>query len=66
VHANARRVESALRAGGASGEIRELDDSTRTAAEAAAAGTPHAVFPTSFDELVRLSAGRAADVAAAT
>lgn len=27
-----------------------------------AAGTPHAVFPTSFDELVRASGGRPADV----
>jgi prolyl-tRNA editing enzyme YbaK/EbsC (Cys-tRNA(Pro) deacylase) len=155
VHPNAQRVEAALRAGGASGEIRELDDSARTAAEAAAAlgvpigaivkslvfaadgaallvlasgdhqvdtakvaavlnvgqvkradadlvraatgfpiggvapvghpetlttvvdrhlstydvlwaaaGTPHAVFPTTFDELVRLSGGTVADVAA--
>ena len=30
----------------------------------AAAGTPHAVFPTSFEELVRLTAGTASDVAA--
>lgn len=30
----------------------------------AAAGTPHAVFPTSYDELVRLTAGVQADVAA--
>ncbi|MGN6523174.1 MAG: YbaK/EbsC family protein [Actinomycetes bacterium] len=30
----------------------------------AAAGTPHAVFPTSFDELVRLTGGTPADVAA--
>lgn len=155
VHQNAQRVDAALRAGGAEGEIRELDDSARTAAEAAAAlgvpigaivkslvfaadgtavlvlasgdhqvdtakiaqllgaaavrradadlvrsatgfpiggvaplghpaplttlvdqhlstfevvwaaaGTPHTVFPTSFDELVRLSGGTAADVAA--
>ncbi len=155
VHQNAQRVEAVLRAGGASGEIRELDDSARTAAEAAAAvgvpigaivkslvfvadgsavlvlasgdhqvdtakiadvlgvgkvkradadlvraatgfpiggvapvahpeplttvvdehlssfavlwaaaGTPHAVFPTTFDELVRLSGGTVADVAA--
>ena len=155
VHHNAKRVEAALRAGGAAGEIRELDDSARTAAEAAAAlgvpigaivkslvftadgsavlvlasgdhqvdtgkiagvlgvgsvkradadlvraatgfpiggvapvghpaplrtvvdrhlstfesvwaaaGTPHAVFPTTFDELLRLSGGTAADVAA--
>jgi prolyl-tRNA editing enzyme YbaK/EbsC (Cys-tRNA(Pro) deacylase) len=155
VHQNAQRVEAALRAGGAAGEIRELDDSARTAAEAAAAlgvpigaivkslvftadgsavlvlasgdhqvdtgkiagvlgvgsvkradadlvraatgfpiggvapvghpaplrtvvdrhlstfesvwaaaGTPHAVFPTTFDELLRLSGGTAADVAA--
>lgn len=28
----------------------------------AAAGTPHAVFPTSFAELVRITAGRPADV----
>jgi prolyl-tRNA editing enzyme YbaK/EbsC (Cys-tRNA(Pro) deacylase) len=41
VHQNARRVEAALRAGAATGEIRELDDSARTAAEAAAAlGVP--------------------------
>jgi prolyl-tRNA editing enzyme YbaK/EbsC (Cys-tRNA(Pro) deacylase) len=155
VHANAQRVEAALRSGGATGGIRELDDSARTAAEAAAAlgvpigaivkslvfaadgaavlvlasgdhqvdtakiatvldvgavkradadlvrdatgfpiggvapvghprplptvvdrhlgsfeqlwaaaGTPHAVFPTTFDELVRLSGGTVADVAA--
>jgi prolyl-tRNA editing enzyme YbaK/EbsC (Cys-tRNA(Pro) deacylase) len=155
MHQNAQRVEAALRAGGAVGEIRELDDSARTAAEAAAAlgvpigaivkslvfladgsavlvlasgdhqvdttklarvlgveavkradadlvraatgfpiggvapighpeplrtvvdqhlatfesvwaaaGTPHAVFPTTFGELLRLSGGAAADVAA--
>ena len=29
----------------------------------AAAGTPHAVFPTTYDELVRLTGGTAADVA---
>jgi prolyl-tRNA editing enzyme YbaK/EbsC (Cys-tRNA(Pro) deacylase) len=41
VHANAERVAAALRAGGADGEIRELDDSAHTAAEAAAAlGVP--------------------------
>jgi hypothetical protein len=34
VHQNAQRVEAVLRAGGASGEIVELDDSARTAAEA--------------------------------
>jgi prolyl-tRNA editing enzyme YbaK/EbsC (Cys-tRNA(Pro) deacylase) len=31
----------------------------------AAAGTPHAVFPTTYDELVRISGGTPADVAAA-
>jgi len=30
----------------------------------AAAGTPHSVFPTTYDELVRLTSGTAADVAA--
>jgi prolyl-tRNA editing enzyme YbaK/EbsC (Cys-tRNA(Pro) deacylase) len=30
----------------------------------AAAGTPNAVFPTTFDELLRMSAGRPVDVAA--
>jgi prolyl-tRNA editing enzyme YbaK/EbsC (Cys-tRNA(Pro) deacylase) len=30
----------------------------------AAAGTPHAVFPTTFDELLRMSGGRPVDVAA--
>lgn len=30
----------------------------------AAAGTPHAVFPTSYDELLRLTAGAPADVGA--
>jgi prolyl-tRNA editing enzyme YbaK/EbsC (Cys-tRNA(Pro) deacylase) len=41
VHANAERVAAALRAGGAAGEVRELDDSARTAADAAAAlGVP--------------------------
>jgi prolyl-tRNA editing enzyme YbaK/EbsC (Cys-tRNA(Pro) deacylase) len=29
----------------------------------AAAGTPHSVFPTTYDELVRLTGGTAADVA---
>jgi prolyl-tRNA editing enzyme YbaK/EbsC (Cys-tRNA(Pro) deacylase) len=29
----------------------------------AAAGTPHTVFPTTYDELLRLTAGTAADVA---
>jgi prolyl-tRNA editing enzyme YbaK/EbsC (Cys-tRNA(Pro) deacylase) len=37
VHANAERVLAALRAGGAQGEIQVLDDSARTAAEAASA-----------------------------
>jgi prolyl-tRNA editing enzyme YbaK/EbsC (Cys-tRNA(Pro) deacylase) len=32
----------------------------------AAAGTPHTVFPTSFDELVRLTAGLPATIAATT
>jgi prolyl-tRNA editing enzyme YbaK/EbsC (Cys-tRNA(Pro) deacylase) len=41
VHANSQRVADALRAGGAPGEIRELDDSAHTAADAAAAlGVP--------------------------
>jgi len=31
----------------------------------AAGGTPHAVFPTSFDELVQITGGEVADVAAA-
>jgi prolyl-tRNA editing enzyme YbaK/EbsC (Cys-tRNA(Pro) deacylase) len=30
----------------------------------AAAGTPHSVFPTSYDELVRLTTGEPADIAA--
>jgi prolyl-tRNA editing enzyme YbaK/EbsC (Cys-tRNA(Pro) deacylase) len=30
----------------------------------AAAGTPHAVFPSTYDELLRLTSGTAADVAA--
>ena len=30
----------------------------------AAAGTPHSVFPTSYDELVRITAGEPADIAA--
>jgi prolyl-tRNA editing enzyme YbaK/EbsC (Cys-tRNA(Pro) deacylase) len=37
VHANAERVSAALRASGASGEIRELDDSARTAVDASRA-----------------------------
>ena len=37
MHANARRVHDALRALGADGEVRELTDSARTAADAAAA-----------------------------
>jgi prolyl-tRNA editing enzyme YbaK/EbsC (Cys-tRNA(Pro) deacylase) len=41
MHANAERVASALRAGGAAGTVRELDDSARTAGDAAAAlGVP--------------------------
>lgn len=41
MHASSERVASALRAGGATGEIRELDDSARTAVEAAnALGVP--------------------------
>jgi prolyl-tRNA editing enzyme YbaK/EbsC (Cys-tRNA(Pro) deacylase) len=41
VHPNVERVAAALRGGDASGEIRELSDSTRTADEAAAAlGVP--------------------------
>lgn len=41
MHPNVERVAAALRSGAASGEIRELADSTRTADEAAAAlGVP--------------------------
>lgn len=41
MHANTERVAAALRAGAATGEIRELADSARTAVEAAAAlGVP--------------------------
>lgn len=41
MHPNTERVAAALRAGAAAGEIRELDDSARTAVEAAAAlGVP--------------------------
>jgi len=143
VHANAERVAAALRAGGATGAVQELDDSARGAivkslifaadgnpvlvlasgdhqvdteavarllgagqvrrADAdlvraasgfpiggvpplahpeplttivdrhlesfavlwAAAGTPHAVFPTTYGELLRLTAGTPADIAAA-
>jgi hypothetical protein len=40
-HPNTARVAEALRAAGASGAVQELADSTRTAAEAAAAlGVP--------------------------
>ncbi len=157
MHANAERVAAALRAGGATGTVRELDDSARSAADAAAAlgvpvgaivkslifaaddrpvlvlasgdhqvdtdavaqllgvervrradadlvraasgfpiggvaplahpgplttvidthlqsfsvlwasaGTPHAVFPTTYDELLRLTSGAPADIAATT
>ena len=37
MHPNAERVVAALRAAGATGEVRELSDSARTAAEAATA-----------------------------
>jgi prolyl-tRNA editing enzyme YbaK/EbsC (Cys-tRNA(Pro) deacylase) len=37
VHPNVERVAAALRAGGVAADVRELDESTRTAAEAAAA-----------------------------
>ena len=41
MHANVERVVAALRTGGSNGEVRELEASTRTAAEAAAAlGVP--------------------------
>jgi prolyl-tRNA editing enzyme YbaK/EbsC (Cys-tRNA(Pro) deacylase) len=41
MHPSVERVAAALKAGGAPGEIRELDESTRTAAEAATAlGVP--------------------------
>jgi prolyl-tRNA editing enzyme YbaK/EbsC (Cys-tRNA(Pro) deacylase) len=41
MHPSVQRVAAALEADGASGEVRELDESTRTAAEAAAAlGVP--------------------------
>ncbi|MDQ1695085.1 MAG: hypothetical protein QOJ03_438 [Frankiaceae bacterium] len=41
MHPSVERVATALRAGGAPGEVRELEESTRTAAEAAAAlGVP--------------------------
>jgi prolyl-tRNA editing enzyme YbaK/EbsC (Cys-tRNA(Pro) deacylase) len=144
VHPHTERVTAALRAGGATGAVRELSDSARTAVEAAAAlgvpvgaivkslvfaadgapllvlasgdhqvdtakvaavvgaaavkradvdlvrsatgypaplptvvdrhlaifdavwaaaGTPHTVFPTTYDELLRLTSGTAADVA---
>ena len=37
VHPNVRRVQEALRAAGSTAEVRQLSDSTRTSAEAAAA-----------------------------
>ncbi len=55
VHANAERVAAALRADVATFEV-----------VWASAGTPHRVFLTNFDELIRLTGGRTADIAAAS
>ena len=99
MHPSVSDVVAALRQRGASGEVRVLDDSARTAAEAAAAlgvdvgaianslvftaddepvlvltsgahevvwaaaGHAHAVFPTTYDELLRLTGGTPAQVA---
>jgi hypothetical protein len=43
------------------GPVQVLPDSASTAA-LAAAGHPHAVFPTSLDELVRITGGTSAEV----
>jgi prolyl-tRNA editing enzyme YbaK/EbsC (Cys-tRNA(Pro) deacylase) len=64
VHPNVERVAAALRGGDASGEIRELADSTRTAEEAAAAlGVPvgaivkSLVFTADGDPVMVLASG---------
>jgi len=64
VHASTARVQAALQAAGATGAVRELDDSTRTAQEAAAAlGVPvgaivkSLVFTADGDPLLVLASG---------
>jgi prolyl-tRNA editing enzyme YbaK/EbsC (Cys-tRNA(Pro) deacylase) len=64
VHPNADRVETAMREAGAEVEVRELDESTRTAADAAAAlGVPvgaivkSLVFTADADAVLVLASG---------
>lgn len=71
-HPNVRAVEAVLAAHGAPGRVRLLPDAVRTAPQAvalddhdevwAAGGIPHAVFPTTFAELVRITGGEPAVV----
>ena len=64
------RFASVLKDLGVAGEVRVLPESAPTDWLAkydvvwAAAGHPHAVFPTSFDELVRITGGTSAEVGA--
>jgi len=52
-----KRVVAALQENGCAGKIKVLPDSARTAAEAAA-GHPHAVYPTSFAELLAITSAK--------
>jgi len=60
-HPRVVAIARLLAEAGAAGQVLELPDGARTAAEAAA-GHPHAVFPTTPEELVRLTGGTAARV----
>jgi len=75
MHPNVRAVSDALTAADAYGQVRMLPDAAATAAALvdtalanyteiwAAGGIPHAIFPTTYDELVRITTGTPAEVA---
>jgi hypothetical protein len=60
----ATKVSEELRRLGVASQVREMPESTRTAQEAAAAGTPRAVFSITPSELVRITSAVVAAVAA--
>lgn len=68
MHANCVAVDEVLAAAGVPGRVRMLDEPAPTAIAAAAlvgveVGVPHAVFPTTFEELVTLTGGLPSEVA---
>ena len=63
-HPGVRKVTEALAAAGATGEVVELADVVLGGHDVvwAAAGIPHTVFPTTYQELVRITGGTPAEV----